>query len=104
MPAVGIVLLLIGLWIVVRTLAGNLASHLTRTSSSSGEVAPGPEQSPPPLTPGKIPGRSSKTGMQTLPRYTHPPVGTLGQLSKGSAPAPPLTSAELLRREERAEG
>jgi hypothetical protein len=29
-PAVGIVLLLIGLWIVIRTLRGNLAASLTR--------------------------------------------------------------------------
>jgi hypothetical protein len=33
MPAVGIVLLLIGLWIVVRTLRGGLISSITRSSS-----------------------------------------------------------------------
>ena len=32
MPAVGIVLLLIGLWFIVRTLRGNLAATLSRTS------------------------------------------------------------------------
>jgi hypothetical protein len=31
-PAVGIVLFLIGLWVFIRTLQGNLASTLTRTS------------------------------------------------------------------------
>lgn len=31
MPAVGIVLLLIGLWIVIRTLRGGLVPTLTRT-------------------------------------------------------------------------
>lgn len=30
MPAVGIVLFLIGLWIFIRTLAGNLTGHLSR--------------------------------------------------------------------------
>jgi hypothetical protein len=34
MPAVGIVLILIGLWLVIRTLRGNLAQTLTRTSSA----------------------------------------------------------------------
>jgi hypothetical protein len=36
MPAVGLVLVLIGVWIVMRTLAGNpgLAEALSRTSSS----------------------------------------------------------------------
>jgi hypothetical protein len=32
MPAVGIVLFLIGLWLVVRTLRGNLAATITRSS------------------------------------------------------------------------
>lgn len=33
MPAVGIVLILIGLWIAIRTLRGNLAATITRTSN-----------------------------------------------------------------------
>lgn len=32
MPAVGIVLFLIGVWLFVRTLRGNLAATLTRSS------------------------------------------------------------------------
>jgi hypothetical protein len=32
MPAVGITLILIGIWLVVRTLRGNLAATLTRTN------------------------------------------------------------------------
>jgi uncharacterized membrane protein YiaA len=32
MPAVGIVLFLIGLWVAVRTLAGNLGAHIARSS------------------------------------------------------------------------
>jgi hypothetical protein len=35
MPAVGIALLLIGLWIVIRTLRGNLSGVLTGTGSAS---------------------------------------------------------------------
>ena len=33
MPAVGIVLVLIGLWFVIRTLRGNLPATLTRQAS-----------------------------------------------------------------------
>ena len=33
MPAVGIVLILIGLWIAIRTLRGGLAGTLARSSS-----------------------------------------------------------------------
>jgi len=32
MPAVGLVLILIGLWFIIRTLRGGLPSTLTRTS------------------------------------------------------------------------
>lgn len=32
MPAVGIILLLIGLWFIVRTLRGGLAESITRTT------------------------------------------------------------------------
>jgi hypothetical protein len=31
MPAVGIILFLIGIWLVIRTLRGNLAETITRT-------------------------------------------------------------------------
>lgn len=33
MPAVGIVLFLIGLWFMIRTLRGNLAASVTRNTS-----------------------------------------------------------------------
>ena len=36
MPAVGIVLLLIGLWIFIRTLRGKLAESITRKVQSTG--------------------------------------------------------------------
>jgi hypothetical protein len=36
MPALGIVLLLIGLWLVIRTLRGGLVSTVTRTHSVPG--------------------------------------------------------------------
>lgn len=39
MPAVGIVLILIGLWIMIRTLRGGLASTLSRVSDASGAPA-----------------------------------------------------------------
>lgn len=34
MPAVGIVLFLLGIWLFVRTLRGKLAATLTRTSNA----------------------------------------------------------------------
>jgi hypothetical protein len=46
MPAVGIVLFLIGLWIVIRTLRGGLASTLTR-EGASGPSTPQPATSAP---------------------------------------------------------
>ncbi len=35
MPAVGLVLILIGIWFVIRTLRGNLAATITRSSKEA---------------------------------------------------------------------